>query len=73
MAEQPGAESPLLNEKMSEAFDWSDSKLPVRDAIWDYYMEKNDHDTLKTEKDVEPYMNMSTDNLKSKAEELLKK
>lgn len=50
MAEEPGAESPLLNKKMSEAFDWSDDKLPVRDAIWDYYMEKNDHDTLKTEK-----------------------
>ncbi|GHP13571.1 hypothetical protein YK48G_09960 [Lentilactobacillus fungorum] len=73
MAEEPGAESPLLNKKMSEAFDWSDSDIPVRDALWDYYMEKNDHDTMKTEKDMEPYMNMSTDDLQADAEKLLKK
>ncbi len=36
MAEEPGAESPLLNKKMSEAFDWSDDKLPVRYAFWYY-------------------------------------
>ncbi|EHL98523.1 hypothetical protein HMPREF9103_01566 [Lentilactobacillus parafarraginis F0439] len=38
LEEKPGAESPLLNKHMNEAFDWSDSKLPVRDALWDYYM-----------------------------------
>ncbi len=73
MAEEPGAESPLLNKLMSEAFDWSDSKLPVRDALWDYYMEKNNHDTMKTEKDMEPYLNMSTDDVQASAEKLLKK
>ncbi|GEP25157.1 MAG: hypothetical protein ABF679_08580 [Lentilactobacillus diolivorans] len=71
--EEPGAESPLLNKHMNEAFDWSDSKLPVRDALWDYYMEKNDHDTMKTGQDMEKYMDMSTDDLKADAEKLLKK
>ena len=71
--EEPGAESPLLNKLMSEAFDWSDSKLPVRDALWDYYMENNDHDTMKTGKDMEKYMDMSSDDLKAEVEKLLKK
>lgn len=34
---------------------------------------KNDHDTMKTEKDMEPYMNMSTDDITADAEKLLKK
>ncbi|WP_283680395.1 hypothetical protein [Lentilactobacillus sp. Marseille-Q4993] len=65
------AESPFLNVKMNEAFDWSDSSDPVRDALWNHYMEKNDHDTNATEKDMEKYMSMSEDDIKSDVEKLL--
>lgn len=30
----------LLDRHMKEAFDWSDSDMPVRDALWDYFMER---------------------------------
>ncbi len=68
------AEPNVLNKKMSEAFDWSDdADTPVRDALWNYYMEHNDHDTMKTEKEMEPYMDMSDDDVKAAAVKLLKK
>ena len=38
----------FLDEPMNKVFDWSDSEAPVRDALWDYYMEKNSRDTIKT-------------------------
>ena len=63
----------MLDKKMNEEFDWSDSKLPIRDALWDYYMEKNNHSTDKTEKDMEPTLDMSDDGVKALAEKLLKK
>ena len=28
----------LLDRHMKEVFDWSDSDMPVRDALWDYLM-----------------------------------
>lgn len=37
----------LLDRHMKEAFDWSDSDMPVRDALWDYFMEKNGRDTRR--------------------------
>ncbi|KRL13900.1 P8 family protein [Schleiferilactobacillus perolens] len=63
----------MLDKKMNEEFDWSDSTLPIRDALWDYYMEKNNHSTDKTEKDMEPTLNMSDDDVKALATKLLKK
>ena len=42
----------LLDRHMKEVFDWSDSDMPVRDALWDYFMEKNGRDTMKTESDI---------------------
>ena len=27
----------LLDRHMKEVFDWSDSDMPVRDALWDYF------------------------------------
>lgn len=66
------AESPFLDKHLNEVFDWSDSDMPVRDALWDYYMEHNGHDTEATEKAMDPYMEMSADEIKAKAEELLK-
>ncbi|KRM98391.1 hypothetical protein [Loigolactobacillus rennini] len=74
MAEEV-TEAKVLNETMSEAFDWSDSKTVVRDAIWDYFMEKNDHNTEKTIADVKPYTGgeKSEDDIKDFVEKNLKK
>ncbi|ERL64868.1 hypothetical protein [Schleiferilactobacillus shenzhenensis] len=63
----------MLDKKMSEEFDWSDSNLPIRDALWDYYMEKNNHSTDQTEKDMLPTLDMSDDDVKALATKLLKK
>ncbi len=62
----------LLDEKMSEVYDWSDSDLPVRDALWDHFMEASNHNTDKTEAEVKPYNDMSNDELKGKVEAVLK-
>ena len=67
------AEPQVLNKKMSEAFDWSDDSTPVRDALWNYYMENNDHDTMKVEKLMEPYLDMSDADVEADAVKLLKK
>lgn len=63
----------VLDKKMNEAFDWSDSETPVRDALWDYYMEKNAKDTIKTEEEMKPVLDMSDDEVKSLVESVLKK
>ncbi|WP_268913424.1 hypothetical protein [Lentilactobacillus sp. SPB1-3] len=65
------AESAFLNVPMNEGFDWSDSTVPVRDALWNHYMENNGHDTNATEKDMEKYLSMSEDDIKSDVEKLL--
>lgn len=62
----------LLDKKMSEVFDWSDSKTPVRDALWDHFMEANERDTMKTERDMEPFMSASDDKIKAYVEAYLK-
>lgn len=63
----------VLDKKMNEAFDWSDSETPVRDALWDYYMEKNAKDTIKTEEEMKPVLDMSDDEVKALVESVLKK
>ena len=40
----------LLDRSMKEVFDWSDSDTPVRDALWDYFMESNGHNTTRLRK-----------------------
>lgn len=66
------AESDLLNMQMQEVFDWSDSSLPVRDALWNHYMEANSRDTMATEQDMKKYLSMSSEDIKADAEKLLK-
>ncbi|MCH4171342.1 MAG: hypothetical protein LKF36_08955 [Lactobacillus sp.] len=66
-------ETAMLDREMSQVFDWSDSKTPLRDAMWDYFMENNKHDTMKTEQDMEPFMNASDDKIKEFIEKNLKK
>lgn len=41
--------------------------------LWDYYMEKNSRDTIKTEEEMKPVLDMSDDEVKALAEKVLKK
>ena len=63
----------LLDRHMKEVFDWSDSNMPVRDALWDYFMEKNGRDTMKTEEDMLPFLKDSDDKIEAFVNENLKK
>ncbi|MFD1429300.1 MULTISPECIES: P8 family protein [Lacticaseibacillus] len=63
----------VLDKPMNAVFDWSDSETPVRDALWDYYMEKNGKDTIKTEKEMKPVLDKSDDEVKALVESVLKK
>ncbi|WP_027825762.1 hypothetical protein [Lactobacillus psittaci] len=63
----------LLDRHMKEVFDWSDSNIPVRDAIWNYFMEKNGKNTLKTEEDMLPFLKDSDDKIEAFVNENLKK
>ena len=63
----------LLDRHMKEVFDWSESNIPVRDAIWDYFMEKNGKNTLKTEEDMLPFLKDSDDKIEAVVNENLKK
>ncbi|MTV83140.1 hypothetical protein [Secundilactobacillus folii] len=62
----------FIDYNMNDAFDWSDDETPVRDAIWDYLMEQNGHDTLKTEEQMKPFMSMSEDDVRKYVEDNLK-
>lgn len=66
-------ENTMLDEHMNQVFDWSDSDMPIRDALWDYYMQSNAKDTIKTEEAMKKYLDMSDADVKADAEKLLKK
>lgn len=66
-------EPEVLNTPMKDAFDWSDSKVDVRDAIWDHIMESNNHSTDKTAEAMKPFLDMSEDEVKDYVEKILKK
>lgn len=63
----------LLDEKMTEVFDWSDQTMPVRDALWDHFMEANGHDIDKTEASMKEIDAKSDDEVRSYVEDNLKK
>lgn len=63
----------LLDKKMSEVFDWSDSNIPVRDAIWNHVMEANGQDTMKTADDVKWMLKADDGKIKDYCEKNLKK
>lgn len=71
--EKIAKEPEILNHRMNEEFDWSDDKNVVRDAIWDYMMEANDHDTVKTEQEMKPYLSKSDQEIRDYIEANLKK
>lgn len=62
----------LLDRQLREVFDWSEDKTPVRDVLWNYFMEKNSRDTLKTEKEMLPFMKDSDEQIKKFIEENIK-
>lgn len=62
----------FIDYNMNDAFDWSDEEMPVRDAIWNYLMDHNGHDTLKTEEQIKPFMTMSEDEVRKYVEDNLK-
>lgn len=61
-----------LDKKMSDVFDWSDDVTPVRDALWNHFMDSNEKDTLKTIDDMKKFEDMADDQVASEAEKLLK-
>lgn len=64
----------MLDRKMNEVFDWAkDNKLPIRDAIWNFTMKKNEQNTMKTADDVAWMLKASDDELKKFCEDNLKK
>ncbi|WP_390405331.1 P8 family protein [Lacticaseibacillus jixiensis] len=63
----------MLDEPMNAVFDWSKDETPVRDALWNFYMEQNAHDTIKTEEQMKPLLDASNEDVKALAEKLLKK
>lgn len=63
-----------MDKKMDELFDWaSDDKTPVRDALWDHFMDNDDKNTVKTIAKMKEFEDMDDDKVPAAAEKLLKK
>ncbi len=60
-----------LDLPMSEVFSWSEDKTPLRDALWNHYMDTSNKNTLETLKHLKAYENMSSDGVKLEAEKVL--
>ncbi|MFD1410487.1 MULTISPECIES: P8 family protein [Lapidilactobacillus] len=73
MAENIETEPEVLNLPMADVFEWSDDKTVVRDAIWDFIMESNGRDTIKTEETMKPFLDMTEAQVKDYVEKNLKK
>ncbi|TLQ05153.1 hypothetical protein [Pediococcus stilesii] len=62
----------LLDKEMTEVFDWSDDKTPLRDAMWNHVMDDNGHNTMATIAEAKKWESMSDADLKKTAEDMLK-
>lgn len=62
----------LLDQKMTEVFDWSNDQTPLRDAMWNHVMDDNGHDMMKTIAEAKKWENMNDAELKKTAEQMLK-
>ncbi|WP_273953904.1 hypothetical protein [Leuconostoc mesenteroides] len=60
-----------LDLPMSEVFSLSEDKTPLRDALWNHYMDTSNKNTLETLKHLKAYENMSSDEVKLEAEKVL--
>lgn len=61
-----------LDKNMSDVFNWSDDDTPVRDALWNYFMDNNEKNTMKTIDDMKKFEDMPDDQIASEVEKLLK-
>jgi hypothetical protein len=61
-----------LDLPMNEVFDWSEDKTPLRDALWNHYMDESNKNTSATLKHLKAYQTMSSDEIKTEAEKVLK-
>lgn len=60
-----------LDLPMSEVFSWSEDKTPLRDALWNHYMDTSNKNTLENLKHLKAYESMSSDEVKLEAEKVL--
>lgn len=60
-----------LDLPMSEVFSWSEDKTPLRDALWNHYMDTSNKNTLETLKHLKAYESMISDEVKLEAEKVL--
>ncbi|AFT81331.1 P8 family protein [Leuconostoc carnosum] len=60
-----------LDLPMNEVFDWSEDKTPLRDALWNHYMDESNKNTLSTLEHMKAYKTMSDDDLKVAAGKVL--
>lgn len=60
-----------LDLPMSEVFSWSEDKTPLRDALWNHFMEASNKDTLSTLKHLKAFEKMSSDEVKTEAAKVL--
>ncbi|KAA8362224.1 hypothetical protein FE407_02055 [Leuconostoc carnosum] len=60
-----------LDLPMNEVFDWSEDKTPLRDALWNHYMDESNKNTLSTLEHIKAYKTMSDDDLKVAAGKVL--
>lgn len=60
-----------LDLPMSEVFSWSEDKTPLRDALWNHYMDTSNKNTLEALKHLKAYESMSSDEVKLEAEKVL--
>ncbi|MEX0381151.1 hypothetical protein AB3K25_02810 [Leuconostoc sp. MS02] len=61
-----------LDLPMSEVFDWSEDKTPLRDALWNHYMDESNKNTSSTLAHLKAYKAMSGNEIKAEAEKVLK-
>lgn len=61
-----------LDLPMSEVFDWSEDQTPLRDALWNHYMEESNKNTSSTLKHLKAYQAMNGNEIKVEAEKVLK-
>ena len=60
-----------LDLPMNEVVDWSEDKTPLRDALWNHYMDESNKNTLSTLEHIKAYKTMSDDDLKVAAGKVL--
>ena len=63
----------MLDKALNKVYDWAKTDIPVRDALWNHYMENDDHDTMKTADKMAPWLDKKDADVKADAEKILKK